>query len=57
VKQAEAAARAGNIFKVTLHARISARRFYEQLGYTASGEVFTEVTIPHIAMEKDLIPE
>jgi len=57
VKHAETAARARNIFKITLHARISARRFYEQLGYTAFEEVFTEVTIPHIAMEKNLMPE
>jgi predicted GNAT family N-acyltransferase len=57
VRQVEAAARARNIFKVTLHARITARRFYEQLGYTAAGDAFTEVTIPHIAMEKGLIPE
>ena len=57
VKYAETSARTRNIFKVTLHARITSRRFYEQLGYTASGEVFTAVTIPHVAMEKDLTPE
>lgn len=41
-----------NTAKVQLHARQSAVGFYERLGYTAYGPVFTEVGIPHIAMEK-----
>jgi N-acetylglutamate synthase-like GNAT family acetyltransferase len=51
MKYAEKAARARNVQKVTLHARVSARGFFEGLGYTATSEVFTEVTIPHVAME------
>jgi N-acetylglutamate synthase-like GNAT family acetyltransferase len=56
IKQAEHDARARNIHTVTLHARVSARGFYERLGYTATSGSFTEVTIPHVAMEKKLTP-
>jgi predicted GNAT family N-acyltransferase len=52
--QAEKTARGMHLSKVTLHARVYARGFYERLGYHAVGEEFTEVTIPHIAMEKTL---
>ena len=54
--RAEQAVRGRNIRSVTLHARESALGFFEQRGYRAVSEVFTEVTIPHIAMEKDLAP-
>lgn len=37
---------------IVLHARISAQGFYHKLGYTVVGDVFTEVGIPHIEMEK-----
>lgn len=40
--------------KIILHARITARGFYERAGYQTRGAVFTEVTIPHIAMIKKL---
>ena len=29
-----------------------ARGFYERHGYTAAGDVYDEVGIPHVAMEK-----
>jgi predicted GNAT family N-acyltransferase len=35
-----------------LSAQLSARGFYERLGYAAVGEVYDEVGIPHIAMVK-----
>lgn len=54
LKRAESTARARLVFKVTLHARVSARGFYERLGYTAVSLVFSEVTIRHVAMEKEL---
>jgi len=38
--------------KIALHARISAETFYQKLGYGTVGDVFTEVNIPHIKMEK-----
>jgi predicted GNAT family N-acyltransferase len=56
VRRAEEAVRARNVRAVTLHARVSARGFYECLGYTATSEPFMEVSIPHIAMEKNLTP-
>ena len=40
--------------KLCMHARKTALGFYEKLGYTTSGEEFTEVTIPHYIMEKIL---
>jgi ribosomal protein S18 acetylase RimI-like enzyme len=50
----EAIARAKGFKKMTMHARTSAIGFYEKLGYTITGEEFTEVTIPHYVMEKEL---
>lgn len=38
--------------KISLHARQNAVGFYEKLGYRTYGPVFTEVGIPHLAMEK-----
>jgi predicted GNAT family N-acyltransferase len=40
--------------KLTMHARKTASGFYEKLGYKLTGEEFTEVTIPHYIMEKQL---
>jgi predicted GNAT family N-acyltransferase len=54
MKRAEHAVLTRNVRTVTLHGRLSARRFFEQLGYAARSGVFTEVTIPHIEMHKDL---
>jgi hypothetical protein len=54
--RAEQAVRCRDIRTVKLHARVSARGYFEQRGYRAVSGVFTEVTIPHIAMEKDLAP-
>lgn len=39
---------------IILHARETAVPFYKKLGYQAGGEVFTEVSLPHQAMEKRL---
>lgn len=40
--------------KMIMHARKGAIGFYEKLGYATYGEEFTEVTLPHYAMEKKL---
>ena len=40
--------------EVRLSAQLSARGFYDRLGYTADGDVYDEVGIPHIAMVKRL---
>jgi predicted GNAT family N-acyltransferase len=51
---AEQIVRSRNLDSVTLHARQTARRFFEKLGYAAVSDVFTEMTIPHVKMEKIL---
>lgn len=53
----ETIARALPARKLTMHARLSARGFYERLGYRVTSDVFMQVTIPHVAMEKTLNPE
>ncbi len=40
--------------KIMMHARKNAVGFYEKLGYNTAGEEFTEITIPHFIMEKEL---
>jgi N-acetylglutamate synthase-like GNAT family acetyltransferase len=40
--------------KLLMHARKTAAGFYEKQGYHITGEEFTEVTIPHYVMEKEL---
>ena len=40
--------------KLCMHARTTARGFYQKLGYTVAGDEFMEVTIPHYIMEKAL---
>jgi predicted GNAT family N-acyltransferase len=54
MRHAEEAARARNFSTAVLHARVTARPFFEKLGYAAVSGVFTEVTIPHVEMRKDL---
>lgn len=54
VRFAEGVARERGFGRVELHARVTARPFYERLGYAAFGPVFAEVTVPHIAMGRDL---
>ncbi len=39
---------------VKLSAQLRARSFYDRAGYTAVGDIYDEVGIPHIAMEKHL---
>lgn len=51
---AENLARDRSYKKITMHARKNAIGFYEKMGYKKSGEEFTEITIPHYVMEKEL---
>lgn len=51
---AENIARDRGFKKMTMHARKNAVGFYEKLGYKIVGDEFTEVTIPHFVMEKNL---
>lgn len=39
---------------LSMHARKNAIGFYEKMGYRVASEEFTEVTIPHYVMEKEL---
>ena len=48
--ESEGVARGVRHFK--LSAQLHARSFYERYGYVAVGDVYDEVGIPHIAMEK-----
>lgn len=54
VQYAEQFARNNGYRRIILHARIVAQGFYDKLGYLPQGNVFTEVGIPHIEMEKQL---
>lgn len=51
---AENIARDHGYRRLTMHARRSAVGFYEKSGYRICSEEFTEVTIPHYVMEKEL---
>lgn len=51
---AENVARDAGYKKLIMHARKTAIGFYEKLGYSVTGNEFTEVSIPHFVMEKKL---
>jgi len=55
VKFSEDWSRKAGYSEMIMHARETAVRFYEKLGYKKSGKRFEEVTIPHWFMKKDLI--
>jgi predicted GNAT family N-acyltransferase len=52
VNRSEELALALGYRRMILHARETAVRFYEKLGYRKIGDRFEEVTIPHWEMEK-----
>jgi predicted GNAT family N-acyltransferase len=51
---AENLARDRGYKKITMHARKDATGFYEKMGYRKQGDEFTEITIAHYVMEKEL---
>jgi ribosomal protein S18 acetylase RimI-like enzyme len=51
---AENLARDRGYKKITMHARKNAIGFYEKMGYRRQGDEFTEITIAHYVMEKEL---
>jgi predicted GNAT family N-acyltransferase len=51
---AEIVARDKGFRTMSMHARKSARGFYEKLGYQVTSDEFLEVTIPHYVMVKRL---
>lgn len=44
-----------NFNKIELHARMYAKVFYDKLGYIETGDIFTEIGIPHIKMVKNIV--
>lgn len=42
---------------IEIHARSEIRAFYEKFGYQSEGKEFTEITLSHIMMTKQLSPE
>ena len=51
---AENVARDAGYRKICMHARKTAIGFYEKIGYKVTGEEFTELSIPHVLMEKKI---
>lgn len=51
---AENIARDRGFRKMVMHSRKTAVGFYEKLGFRISGDEFTEVTLPHFEMVKEL---
>lgn len=49
---AETEARRRGGVRIVLEARLTAQAFYARYGYEPKGEVFTQVTLPHILMTK-----
>ena len=54
VRDAERIAREAGFSRVVVSARLPAVEFYLGMGYTLSGETYTEVGIPHQRLEKAL---
>ena len=54
VKDAERIATEAGFTKMVVSARLPAVAFYEGLGYTAVGDNYTEIGIPHQRLEKAL---
>lgn len=57
LRRAEQAIVDHNMHTAILHARVLVRGFYERRGYLATSGIFTEVTVPHIEMRKELAAE
>lgn len=54
IQYAEGRAIRHNVTTIKLSARVTAQSFYKKQGYTAVGETYTHLDIPHIKMEKEL---
>lgn len=51
---AENLARDRGYRSLSMHARVNSVGFYEKMGYKVVSDEFTEITIPHVVMEKQL---
>ncbi|WP_276132936.1 GNAT family N-acetyltransferase [Polluticoccus soli] len=54
ISVAENECRSAGATRIILHARIEAEGFYKKLGYATVSDIFNEVGIPHVVMEKPL---
>lgn len=54
IKEAESFAKQQGFTTIKLGAQLTAKNFYQKLGYYAYGEVFQDAGIPHIQMKKEL---
>lgn len=54
LRYAEAFIAEKDMNRIELNARTNAQNFYEKVGYEIEGEVFTQATLPHIRMIKQL---
>ena len=52
MQRAEAVARERKLDRLMLHGRVPAVPFFTAMGYTVVSDVFIEVTIPHVRLEK-----
>jgi predicted GNAT family N-acyltransferase len=54
MERAVEVARNVNVKEITLHAQLTAKEFYEKLGYCEEGDVFEEAGIAHVSMRKTI---
>jgi len=54
MRRAEAVARERKFDRLMLHGRVPAVPYFTAMGYAVVSEEFTEVTIPHVRLEKRL---
>jgi predicted GNAT family N-acyltransferase len=54
VEHAEDIAREKGFETIVLNARVTAKEFYNRMGYDTVSDEFIEVTIPHVAMQKHI---
>jgi predicted GNAT family N-acyltransferase len=52
---AEASAKNLSAVRCYCHARLTVKAFYQAIGYQPQGEIFEEIGIPHIVMQKCLL--
>jgi predicted GNAT family N-acyltransferase len=52
MERAVEVARSMNVKEISLHAQLTAKEFYERLGYGEEGDVFEEAGIAHVGMRK-----
>ena len=54
VRTLESRLRDDGFTRIELHARCHVQGFYERLGYTPCSDIYEEVGIPHVTMERDI---